>query len=92
MGLISWHSICQMFVNFSGNIEFLRTVSKVHATMAKKCTKQHEAYPKLLFCLSKPTAFSLFSLMSLLLLKLPTLYLIPDGINYTKTTVPLYTL
>ena len=25
--------------------------------------------------------------MSLLLLKLPTLYLIPDGINYTKTTI-----
>ena len=55
--------------------------------MAKKCTKQNEAYPKLLFCLSKPIAFSLFSLMSLLLLKLPTLYLIPDGINYTKTTI-----
>ena len=55
--------------------------------MAKKCTKQDEACPKLLFCLSKPIAFSLFSLMSLLLLKLPTLYLIPDGINYTKTTI-----
>lgn len=51
--------------------------------MAKKCTKQHEAHPKLLFCLSKPIAFSLFSL----LLELPTLYLIPDGINYTKTTI-----
>ena len=55
--------------------------------MAKKCTKQDEAYPKLLFCLSKPIAFSLFSLMSLLLFKHPTLYLIPDGINYTKTTI-----
>ena len=55
--------------------------------MAKKCTKQHKAYAKLLFCLSKLIAFSLFSLMSLLLLKLPTLYLIPDGINYTKTTI-----
>ena len=55
--------------------------------MAKKCTKQHEAYAKLLFCLSKPIAFSLFSLMSLLLLKLPKLYLMPGGINYTKTTI-----
>ena len=36
---------------------------------AKKCTKKRDARAKLLFCWSKPTAFLLFSLPSLL--KLP---------------------
>ena len=91
MGLISWHSICQMhmFVNFSGHIDFLRTVSKFMQQQERKYVQNSiEACAKLLFCLSKPIAFLLFSLMSLQsLLKLPTLYLMPGGINYTKTTI-----
>ena len=82
------YSICQMFVNRSGNIDFLRTVSKFMQQQERKYVQNSiEACAKLLFCLSKPIAFLLFSLMSLLFLKLPTLYLMPGGINYTKTTI-----